>query len=437
MVPVEHELRAPSMKPLALLARCAVAVSMLVLPSARAQSPDAQAASAAINRLGLDLHRQMASSNANLCLSAYSLQNALAMTHAGADGKTRVEMGTALHYPKDEAALHGAFEALNRSLREIAERSAAMAEAGARHGDKGDPVAFNVANRLFGRKGFVFEAPFLALTRDRYGAPLEVLDFARDAEGARRHINGWVEDQTRKRIRDLIPPGAVDSGTPLVLANAVHLKAAWEREFQASATRPGRFLVRGGTAAMVPTMRQELPLGYARRDRHTVVTLPYSDPGLLFVVLLPDAPDGLAALEQALTPEALASCALLERRPVALHLPRFRMESASLPLRKPLVALGMKSAFDIPKGSADFGRMARGARHGELFVSEVFHKTFIAVDEKGTEAAAASAVVMAVSAAPSRPPKPVEVRVDRPFVFAVQHVPSGACLFLGHVVDPR
>ncbi len=427
------------MNPLANLVRatCWAAALALFGPLALAADADAAVASAALNQLGLDLHRRMASPDANVCLSPYSIQNALAMTYAGADGATRTEMASVLHYPAEEAAVHASFEALNAALRKVAERSAANVEAMARHGGKGEPIAFNLANRLFGRKGFEFRAPFLALTRDRYGAPLEVLDFQRDPESARRHINGWVEDQTMKRIRDLIPKDGMDGTTRLVLANAIHLKAAWEREFPAAATRPEPFMVRGKAPVAVPTMRHERPMGHARREGYTVVAVPYSDPGLQFVVLLPDAPDGLAAMEKGLTPAALASCARLERSAVRLHLPRFRLESASLPLGKTLVALGMKGAFDIPAGSANFDRMVPGARHGEMAISEVFHKTFIAVDEKGTEAAAATAVVIATSSAPVRPPKPVEVRVDRPFAFAIQHTGSGACLFLGHVTDPR
>ncbi len=390
---------------------------------------ESQTAARAINEFGLDLYRRMSTTNANLCLSPYSIQNALAMTYAGADGKTRSEMATALRYPSDDVALHGSFFELGRALDEIADRTARMAESAKARGTLQEPIVFTLANRLFGQKGIEFRAPFLLLVKDRYGAPLEALDFGKNPEAARIHINGWVEDRTRKRIRDLIPAGAIDGGTRLVLANALYLKAPWSGEFPVSATKPEPFRIRGKASAMVPTMRQKRDLGHAKRPGHTVLTLAYADSQLQFVILLPDAPDGLDALEKQLTPALLAGCARTERRDVVVHLPKFRLESASMSLVPPLSSMGMKSAFG---GDADFGRMSQG---GGFAISDVIHKTFFAIDEKGTEAAAATAVVMSVSAREPKPP--IEVRVDRPFVFAIQHTGSGACLFLGHVVDPR
>jgi leukocyte elastase inhibitor len=178
--------------------------------------------------------------------------------------------------------------------------------------------------------------------------------------------------------------------------------------------------------------------GYAKREGFTAVSLPYAGNDLQFLVLLPDEINGLRALDSKLTAEMLAECAKLETRDVDLHLPKFKIELPTIALARNFEALGMKTAFDQPRGSANFDRMAPRKPNDYLYISQVFHKTFIAVDEKGTEAAAATAVaMMAATALRSPPPPPTEVKVDRPFIYAIQHVPSGVCLFLGRVTDPR
>ena len=185
-------------------------------------------------------------------------------------------------------------------------------------------------------------------------------------------------------------------------------------------------------------MLQQRYYGYDQRDGYAAITLPYFGGSLQFLILLPDKPDGLAALERVMTPDALASCTNLARRDVILHLPRFKIEPPSLPLGAALRGLGMTTAFDQPRGSADFGRMAPRKPEDYLYISEVIHKTWLSLDENGTEAAAATAVMIRAGAMlRPNPPPPVEVRVDRPFLFAIQHVPSGACLFLGRLEDPR
>jgi serpin B len=185
-------------------------------------------------------------------------------------------------------------------------------------------------------------------------------------------------------------------------------------------------------------MRKTAQFGYAKREGFTAVSVPYVGEDLQFLILLPDELDGLRALEAKLSADVVAQCAKLETEDVNLHLPKFKIEPPTIALAEKLQALGMKSAFDIPRGSADFDKMAARKPNDYLYISNVFHKTFIAVDEKGTEAAAATAVVMMRATAIARPKPPaVEVKVDHPFVYAIQHVPSGVCLFLGRVTDPR
>jgi serpin B len=185
-------------------------------------------------------------------------------------------------------------------------------------------------------------------------------------------------------------------------------------------------------------MRKQYSLPYAKHRGFSAIALPYAGYDLRFLILLPDAPDGLAALEKGITPELLAECATMKPQLVALELPKFKLQPPTVPLGQMLKSLGLKTAFDQPRSSANFDRMAPRRPDDYLFIGEVFHKTFLALDEKGTEAAAATAVAMfAAAAMPGEPPKPIVVKVDHPFLFAIQHSGSGACLFLGRVADPR
>ena len=394
-------------------------------------------AAQAVNALGLDLLAKGTEPGANALLSPYSIQSALAMTFAGAAGETRAEMARVLHYPGDEAELHRSFAALQQALEEIHKSTALRAEQSRQRGGPSDPVTLTVANRLFGQRSYAFREAFLALMKDTYGAPFQPMDFAGNPSQARLQINGWVEEQTRQRIRDLIPPDGLNRETRLVLVNSIYLKAPWMEEFQARATKPLPFYVKGGEPKEVPTMyRQGMP-GYSKREGFSVVTLPYSGGDLQFLILLPEAKDGLPALAAKLTPEVLAACANPGRAELQLYLPKLKMEPPLFKLGKVLRSLGMLTAFDEPQGSANFDRMAPRKPDEYLYISEVFHKTFLALDEKGTEAAAATAVAMMRATAILEKPKPIEVHVDHPFLFAIQHRPSGACLFLGRVTDPR
>ena len=396
-----------------------------------------EVAAKATNQLGVDLHRQLATGDENLCISPYSINSALAMTFAGADGETRSEMARVLHFPND-ANVPASFFALQHSLEQMSAKTAELVRESKKFGGPSEPITLNIANRLFAKKGYHFREAFLSLVKQNFGGAFEPLDFAADPVAATQRINKWVADQTRDRIRDLIPAGALDKTTRLVLTNALYLKAPWANEFPQNATQPEPFFVHGAPVD-VPMMRKtDKNFGYARREGFTVVSLPYAGNDLQFVVLLPDDIKGLRELESKLTADVLAGCAKLEKREVDLHLPKFKLEPPTAALKEKFEALGMETAFDNPRGSANFDRIAPRNPNDYLYISNIFHKTFIAVDEKGTEAAAATAVVMmARSALMSPPPPPIEVKVDRPFVYAIQHVPSGVCLFLGRVTDPR
>ncbi|HEU0208509.1 MAG TPA: serpin family protein [Candidatus Udaeobacter sp.] len=394
-------------------------------------------AAKATNALGVDLYRQLATADANLCISPYSIDSALAMTFAGADGETRTEMARVLHFQND-ASVPGSFSALQQSLEQMSAKTIELVKESKKFGGPGEPITLNIANRLFAQKGYHFRETFLSLVKQNFGGAFEPLDFVADPARATQRINKWVADQTRDKIRDLIPGGALDATTRLVLANALYLKAPWASEFSQNATQPELFFVRGAPVD-VPMMRKtDKNLGYARHEGFTVVSVPYAGNDLQFVVLLPDDIDGLRGLESKLSADILAGCAKIERRNVDLHLPKFKLEPPTITLAKPFEALGMKTAFNQPKGSANFDKIAPRTPQDYLYISQIFHKTFIAVDEKGTEAAAATAVaMMATSAMRPAPAPPIEVKVDRPFVYTIQHVPSGTCLFLGRVTDPR
>ena len=360
------------------------------------------------------------------------------MTFAGADGDTKAEMARVLHFPNDGDAIHGSFAALQSSLNEMAKKTAKIAEQSKKQGGPSEPITLSIANRLFGQTGYDFREPFQQLVQKFYGAPLEPLDFKKDPDAARVHINKWVADQTRDKIRDLIPDGGIKEVTRLVLANALYLKAPWLFEFKEALTKPKPFHVHGGAPIDVPTMEQQKRFGYAKRDGFTAISLPYSGNELQLLILLPDEPNTLAKVESAVSADLLAQCAKLQQQDVDLELPKFKIEPPTIQLGDTLQALGMKTAFDIPQGSANFDKMAPRKPNQYLAISNVFHKTFIAVDEKGTEAAAATAVVMMeLSARLEKPKEPIHVKVDRPFIYAIQHVPSGACMFIGRVTDPR
>src|SRR2546430_15175977 len=284
-------------------------------------------ATKATNDVAVDLHRQLATGNENLCVSPYSIESALAMTFAGADGETRTEMARVLHFPSDASAVPNSFASLQHSLEEMSVKTAELVKESKRFGGPSEPITLSIANRLFAQKGYDFRESFLALVKQNFGAAFEPMDFVHDSSGATQHINKWVADQTRDRIRDLIPSGALDETTRLVLANALYLKAPWADPFSEKAARPEPFHVHGRAPVDVPMMqKRDKHFGYAKREGYTAVSLPYIGDELQFLVLVPDEVNGLSAVEAKLSAEMLAQCAKLEERDVELHLPKFKLE---------------------------------------------------------------------------------------------------------------
>lgn len=400
------------------------------------QAAQADPAVTAVNALGLDLQRQLRAVPGNVCVSPYSIQSALAMTYLGASGTTREEMARVLHY--GDTDIGPALARLAAALESTRQASEQLVKQSKDRGGPIEPLQWSVANRLYGQEHYAFRPDFLKQVKRDFGAPLETLDFIREAPKAVRRINAWVEQQTRERIRDLIPANGLTEDTRLVLVNALHFKAAWAKEFAESATADQAFHLPGGEKVAVPTMQRRDGMGHLAGKGFDAVSVPFVGGDMHLLLIVPKERDGLTAVEAALTPETLAACARMERRDVALFLPKFKLEPPTLDLAGVLQGLGMKQAFNLPPGSANFDAMAPRRPDDYLYISKVFHKTFLAVDERGAEAAAATAVAMMLATAiMPEPEKPVEVRADRPFLFALQHVPTGACLFLGRLNDPR
>jgi len=413
-------------------------LALMAVSATSLWSATPESAAQAVNALGLDLHRQMPKEG-NLCLSPYSVQLALAMTYLGASAATQEEMAQVLHYPTDKQVLGESFAALDQSLEEASKASEKIVAQAKQNGGPSEPLTLRVANRLFGQQSYNFRPPFLAEVKQYFGAPLQPMAFSKDPAGATREINDWVAKQTANKIRDLITD-TLPKDTRLVLANALYFKAAWVSEFTKQATSPQPFHVSGGKPTVdVPTMQTTLNMCYYNGRGFQSITLPYVGGQLHFLLIVPDSVDGLPAVEAKLTPDLLLACSKAESREVILHLPKFKITPPTLQLGEMLQKLGMTTAFDNPHGSADFDAMAPKRPDEYLYISKVFHKTFLELDETGTEAAAATAVVMMRALAMMEPkrPKPIVLKADRPFLFAIQHAETGACLFLGRVNDPR
>ena len=381
-------------------------------------------AAAAVNAFGADLYASLAGDGSeNLTCSPASIVLALAMTRAGAAGTTATEMDAVLHARElgaDPAALHPGMNALTS---ELAARSGTFQAMG-----ESVTVELSIANSLWGQEGITWGEPFLDLLSAQYGAGMRLVDYIADSEAARTSINEWVADETKDRIPELLGEGTITADSRLTLVNAIYMKAPWLEPFTEDSTAPVPFATAAGQTVEVPMMRASRTLGYATGDGWQAIELPYAGGALAMLLVVPDAGQ-LASTEAALGDGLLETAAQsLGSRQVNLGLPRFDLET-KIELSDVLAALGMPSAFAL--GSADFSGMTTDE---QLFIGVVVHQANITVDEKGTEAAAATAVGMRAGSAPMDPP--VELTLDRPFLYAVRDTGTGAVLFLGRVSDP-
>ena len=364
------------------------------------------------NEFAIDLYQKLSASNQdkNVFFSPLSISTALGMTYAGARGNTETQMAGVLHFGLPQDELHAAFAAL----------------AGKLNRPDAQGYRLKIANALWGQKDYPFAASFLDLVKKYYEGGFNTVDFAGDTEGSRQIINLWVEKNTAGKIKDLLHQGDISRLTRLVLTNAIYFKGDWAAKFKPEETRTAPFYVRPGETADVSMMHQTGRFGYAAPDGLQVLELPYAGGELSMIVLLPR--DGAEDLDAKLAAGELNSwLAGLEEREVAVYLPKFKFE-ARYGLGGLLAKMGMPDAFDLPP--ADFSGMTGGK---DLYISKVIHQAFIEVNEEGSEAAAATAVVMNTKSV--APPIP-EFKADRPFVFLIRHKPTGAILFMGRVVNP-
>ena len=374
---------------------------------------------AALHGLAGGLYGRLATTPGNLALSPYSVAVALAMTRNGAAGATADEMDGVLG-STDLAAYNGGLNALTQAVE-------GLAGSFPRSGDDPAVIALDSANTLFGDRGTPWRDSFLDTLAASYGAGMRVVDWAHDPEAGREAVNTWTADRTHDKIPEILPAGVVDELTRLVLVNALYFKAPWLVEFHDDLTADQPFHRSPGDAVDVPTMLGELrSVGLAQGDGWQAVRLPYFGNTLAMTVVLPD--DGSLADVEALVARGDLTDVLAAPTPaeIRLRLPRWTFRSDT-PLSHVLSDLDMPAAFS---DAADFTPMTDDAT--DLKIGAVLHQTFVAVDEHGTEAAAATAVGMQATSMPQY----TDVTVDRPFLFVIHDVEHLTPLFLGRVADP-
>jgi serpin B len=405
------------MKLIAFFCLALVLASNLLCPSralADSNSADVNQVVAGNTEFALDLYARLRTGDGNVFFSPYSISAALAMTYAGARDETATQMASTLHFDLPPDKLHPAFSELKTNLDAIQEKG---------------KVRLAVANSLWPQVGFDFRQDYLALCEQYYGSAIVPVDFSRHTEAARTKINDWVSERTDGKIDELIGPGRLDELSRIVLVNAIYFKGDWRTKFDASRTQDQPFHISSGTPVTARLMEQTADFSYAEFPDLQVLEMPYAGGDISMVVLLPHDVDGLTNLEAQLTPENLNSWINgLGTEKVHVFFPGFTFRSQFL-LADTLSAMGMPDAFDA---TADFSGMD-GRK--DLYISSVIHEAYVKVDEKGTEAAAATAVVMTelVMAEPLRIPT---FRADHPFLFLIRDNETGSILFLGRVMNP-
>ena len=372
-----------------------------------------------------DLYEALREDGGNLFYSPYSISLALAMTYAGARGDTETQMTDTLHFDLPQDRIHSTFNALDLGLASRGRDD---------QGTDAEGFTLRIANAVWGQHDYEFQQMFIDLLAENYGAGVRPANFREAAEESRATINDWIAEQTEDKITDLIPQGVIDNLTRMVLTNAIYFKAAWALPFEERDTEEGPFYLLDGSEILVPMMHETARFGYAKGEGYQVVGLPYVGHELSMTILLPDEGrfrEFEDTLDATLLERVLADT---ERKHVALVMPKFEFES-QFGLAGTLGEMGMSNAFN--SRTADFSGMdGNSCFAGDdscLVIKDVIHKAFVSVDEEGTEAAAATAVVAGETARRD----PIGVAIDRPFIFLIRDLETGAILFLGRVLDPR
>jgi serpin B len=378
---------------------------------------DMAALAAGNGEFAFDLYQLLKEEDGNIFYSPYSISLALAMTYGGAKGYTAAQMADTMHYLLSQSALHPAFNNLGIEL----------AKRGANAKGKDDKgFRLNIVNAIWGQKDYKFLADYLDLLAENYGAGLRVLDFIKDSDKSREVINKWVSDQTEGRIKDLLPEGSINPLTRLVLTNAIYFNAAWQSQFRKEMTADGAFHLVTGSDVTVPMMKQSQTFGYAKTGDIIAVELPY-DGGELSMVILTNGSGSFSDFQAKLDYTAVkAVLDSLKKTRVDISMPKFGIES-EFGLKETLQKMGMVKPF---QDTADFTGISQ---ESDLHIDDVVHKAFVAVDEAGTEAAAATGVIVGTT---SMPLDPVALTLDHPFVFLIRDIQTGAILFIGQVMNP-
>lgn len=377
------------------------------------------------NSFAFDLyHQAAAASSENLIFSPYSISLAFSMVYAGARGDTEAEMADVLHFQPQDSQ-HSAFNALDLYFENLGKEDVSAQN----REEQGDPFQLNIANAVWGQEGYPFLDEFLEILAAEYGAGLRTADFVNNSNAEREEINNWIEEETEDRIKDMIPPeGVITPATRMVLVNAIYFKAGWLMEFSESATLETPFkLLDGGTVNAEMMRNSELKVNYLQGDGFQAAVLPYVGNQTGMLIILPEE-GRYSEIESALSPEILQS--VLESsayESIIFAMPKIDFET-DLDLIELLKPMGLQKPFS---GEADFSGIA-GNR--DLFISAALHKANITVDEEGTEAAAATVIAVAESAMEIR--EPIEMIVDRPYIFAIIDQGTGSILFLGRTLNP-
>lgn len=365
-----------------------------------------------------DLYGELTAGDDNVFFSPYSISTALAMTYAGAKGRTASAMQKTLHLPAGN--VHPAFKSIAKDLDSRGDGIAAE--------DADRKFELSIANSIWGEKTQPFQTAFTSTVKANYGAGLELADFKRNAERERGRINTWVSDKTNDKITDLIPGGVLTSQTKMVLVNAIYFKAGWKTPFKKDNTDRAPFTPLTGAKKNVDMMGALQNMMHGSSAAYDAVAMPYVGSEVELVAIAPKA-GTFRAFERDFDAAKLTEIrdGMTSKR-VNLSFPKFKIEGASVKLKDQLTKMGMGLAF------SDGADMSGITGKPDTKIGDVIHKAFIAVDEEGTEAAAATAVVMAAKASIPRPP--VQATFDRPFLFAIRDIPTGTILFLGRVTKP-
>lgn len=399
-----------------------IAAGLFLYPYSLNQPPQAEDTSStpqgvqtvvnANNQFAFDLYSELnKNEQGNIFYSPYSISAALAMTYEGAKGKTADEMKSVFHFPENEV-LRPNFAKIYNDINK-----------------KDKSYQLNTGNALWAQQDYPFLQNYLTTVETYYGGKAANLDFIKEPEKSRQTINSFIEEQTNNKIKDLLPQGSIDSSIRLVLTNAVYFKGTWEWEFDKSDTIDQDFKITPDNVVQVPMMHMKndkARFNYADLEDLQILELPYKGNDISMLILLPK--ENLESIEPSLTSEKLSEWKnqMNEEKLTAVYMPKFEFDT-KYSMKETLESMGMPTAFD--SSSADFSGMT-GQK--DLFIDFVFHQAYVKVDEQGTEAAAATAVGMTLTAMPQQN----IFRADHPFIFIIQDKNTGNILFLGRVTDP-